>query len=191
MQRRRSGRHGAGACSVIIQEAPAPQQGAIAPWLICVTVCVATAPSLGAVHASRVPGFARKRAWSYTPYSKTATRSRALWSQRLLRSPSGRASGNKALHTPTQRRGGVLAEGGRAQAPRQRIGATLGIKLIPRWWAFGPLRSPLLAVAVAASRLRPPLVHTCVRLAAALSVGPARRLAVPPPRRRRQPALVG
>ena len=62
------------------------------------SVVLAPAPSswLRPVHGSRVPGFAGKRAGMWAPYSNNwATRSRALWSQRLLRSPSGRAPGNK------------------------------------------------------------------------------------------------
>ena len=46
-------RHGAGASGVIIQEPRPHNNGAMAPWLICLTVCAATAPSLTQTHHPR------------------------------------------------------------------------------------------------------------------------------------------
>jgi len=69
----------------------------------------------------------------WAPYSNIwATGKRALWSQTVARltagQPAAARSGTKLSASCKRTGGGVPTAGGRAQGPRQRIGAGPGIK---------------------------------------------------------------
>ena len=115
MQRRRSDRHGAGASGVIIQEAPAPQQGAMAPWLIYVAVYVATAPSLTCVRLDpsgrRASGGRLVVARKLAPPSQPLPARPQLHAASSVRSARGRGlqRDHSRIPGPTTRRDGAVA----------------------------------------------------------------------------------